>query len=239
MKTETDDEITEELLAEEDGPDIKEIISDIVPKKKRKNAKAPEEYINKDLMWAAFKDYYDAVEKDGDIMIPLNLALMIDDIVTHMQQRPNFSNYSWLEEMAGDAKVKMFKAVNDRSFKLYKTAEIVDTIDKKGDIVVYFMSKKAKKDFIDNKKLEPEDVISEKNGKKYITFKSNPFGFYSRIVWHCFINRIKKEKQVNETKIAYQEEIYERMYASEAWKNVRRQKVSSDDGDDDTLEFTE
>lgn len=239
MNPDIDDELTDEIHVE-DEPDLKDILVDDIPKKKRKNAKAPEEYINKDLMWDSFNDYYSAVQKTPDMYIPLNLALMIDAIVTHMSQRPNFSGYSWLEEMAGDAKVKMFKAVKDKSFKLFKTAEIVDTIEKKGEIFVYFMSKKAKKDFIDNKKLELEDVVENIDGKKYITFKSNPFGFYSRIVWHCFINRIKKEKQINDTKIAYQEEIYERMYASESWKNVRRQKISYDDGEDgDIIEFTE
>ena len=226
---------------EPDDIDIDEIdviddqIDDFVkPRRKRRSKEEREEqdkqdYVNKEKMWNALKEYYEASEKDPDMMIPLELATMVNDIGEHMRYRPNFSAYSWMDDMVGDAKVKIFKAVKEKAFKLFKTALIVDITEKADETTIFFWTKKARKDVIAEKTLDADDVIFEKDGQKYITFKSNPFGFYSAIVWNCYINRIKKEKQFQETMANYQTEVYENMYASDVWKNVRRQKIFYDD----------
>ncbi len=235
-----DDTYIEELT--DDIPDVDDISFDIKPRRKRRSReeKAEQEkelYLNKTEMWEALRDYYIASDKDPDMMIPIKLATMINDIIDGMASRPNFNGYSWIDDMVGDAKEKCFKAVRNKTFKLTKTAEIVEMVKKKDDMgneqtTVFYKNVRKKKDVIDSRIIEPQDILFDKEGKQYITFNQNPFGFYSTTVFNCCINRIKKEKTINQTKHEYQSEIYEQMYASEAWRNVRRQKILY--GDDAT-----
>lgn len=327
-----DDELDEIINVEEEIPDFSELELDAKErrrlKKLEKKERILEEYVNKEKMWVALKDYYEKSDMNPEIGIPLELARMIDDIVTNMSHRPNFSNYvqhsNWMVDMIGDAKVKVFKAVADRAFKHYKCNEVYDDIDElskiiidKDDIIrnvgksIFFWTTKKKKPDISSRHIEDSDEVEiitpvraiivdtkkknlitlnvngvdlvyvvnsdtrimhddnnlklkelhdgtvvhlyqkvlnnahvalalilsgNTNPRKYITYKSNPFGFYSQIVWHCFINRIKKEKQDHATLQAYQEDVYENMHSSEAWRNVRRQRIVYDDDGENIVE---
>jgi hypothetical protein len=274
MTTEYDD-IEDTLEIEEEIPEMsdKQYLKEL--KKLKKKEKLQEDYINKERMWNALKSYYEQSEKTPHMMIPLELSMMVDDIVNHMAHRPNFNGYvknsNWLVDMTGDAKVKAFKAVADKAFSLYTTVDILTQIEHEGQKIVYYIYRKAKKKQLSSDKsvlfetleackifvkeqgfkrngpllvvrnprsradyftigireLVEEDVINQESNT--LIFKANPFGFYSQIVWHSFINRIKKNQQIQDTVKDYQHEIYENMYASETWRNVRRQKVFYDD----------
>jgi len=217
------DESIEELLDLSERP---------TRKRKEKKDKKTNEYINKDDMWLAFKEYYDLCEKNPDSYITEKLAKMISDIPENMKRLGNFNQYSWLEEMVGDAKIKMFKAVKEQLFSLNTRGKVllkhVDESD--GRTTVKFEKMRNKKLVSVIKILGEEDSLEfDEDGNELVVFKNNPFGFYSRICWNCFINRIKDENKRTDTHKRFQEEMYEKVYASESWKNVRRQKIMYDD----------
>jgi hypothetical protein len=191
-------------------------------------------------MWQEIYNYYELLGKDYDwtkqkifvknniynITISNRLTQMIDDIATKMGYRPNFLNYSYLDEMRGDARTKMFKAIRDCSFKCYTTAKIVKEVEKNGEYLIHYYDKKGK---LQAKPREETDVYETlANGDKMITFRANAFGYYSRIASHAFLNRIKKEKLIDETKKAFQCEVWERMLATENFQSVRRPKTMTD-----------
>ena len=75
-----------------------------------------------------------------------------------------FINYSYKEEMIGDALIKMFSALKRKKF----------------------------------------DVKSE----------TSPFGYFTTIAFHAFINRIKKEKKHHDTLVEYRQRKYEEELSS-------------------------
>jgi hypothetical protein len=81
-----------------------------------------------------------------------------------LSYNPKFINYSYKEEMVGDALIKMFSALKRKKY----------------------------------------DVNSE----------SSPFGYFTTIAFHAFINRIKKEKKHHETLVEYRERKYEEILST-------------------------
>jgi hypothetical protein len=102
-----------------------------------------------------FKNQIEKYYKDGDMID--ELALSVYQIANRLAFAPNFINYTYREEMVGDALIKMYEALTSKKFK------------------------------------------SE---------KGNPFSYFTKIAFHAFCNRIKKEKRMHSTLIAYQEEVY-------------------------------
>lgn len=138
-------EEVDEFIVEEEIPELIELS----PKKRKKREKDNQDYIDKNLMWNALKNYYDKCVDSVTCAIPTDLALMIDEIITQMAHRPNFSGYmkqeNWLDDMKGDARVKAFKAVVDKSFSLFTVAPILLQIKSEASHLVYYLYKKAKK----------------------------------------------------------------------------------------------
>lgn len=93
----------------------------------------------------------------GDKNLTDDLALSVQKIATRLAFAPNFINYTYREEMVGDAVVKMIKALREEKF----------------------------------------------NPKK-----GNPFSYFTKIAFHAFCNRIKKEKKTKETLTEYQDEVF-------------------------------
>ena len=226
-----------------------EMVLDDIPKKRtrrKKNESSPnDDYVNKDEMWQELFDYYKSLGSvyDWDLQkvndknvfpkISNRLTTIINDIATKMGYRANFCRYSWLDEMIGDAVLKMIKAVRDCSFKCYTIAEII-AVDNFNNTVTYY----DKKGQVQNKPFEDTDTYFEgEDHKDYIKFKANPFGYFSRITSHSYLNRIKKEKDAEKTKRAFQEETWERLYSNENFRNVRRQKII--DSDENEVIFDE
>ena len=90
--------------------------------------------------------------------MPDALAMSVYQIANRLAFAPNFLNYSYREEMVGDALIKMYEALNSHKFK------------------------------------------SE---------KGNPFSYFTKIAFHAFCNRIKKEKRIRQALTLYQEEVYD------------------------------
>lgn len=236
---------TEEL--EDDSTDFVEeldLVLEEKPKRRTRRTKEEretEEYVSKEEMWNELYRYYESlgdcydwekqkiIKKDIFPNISARLTTIIHDIATKMGYRANFCRYSWIDEMIGDATLKMVKAVRDCSFKCYTIAEIISKTTDDGNEFISFIDKKGQ---AQKKQREETDYFFTENGKNYIKFKANPFGYFSRITSHSYLNRIKKEKVLEETKRAFQEETWEKLYTDENFRNMRRPKyIDSDEND--------
>ena len=81
-------------------------------KRKKKNKDVEKHYVNAKDFYEQIKEYY----KTG--IIPDVLAESLVKIATGLSYAPNFINYSWKDEMVGDAILKMFSALKHKKFKV-------------------------------------------------------------------------------------------------------------------------
>lgn len=82
-------------------------------KKKRKNQDKPY-YVNAKEFSAALKKYYGTDDED----IGEELGTYIFKIATGLSYAPNFINYTYKEDMVGDAIYKMLLAVKNKKFDI-------------------------------------------------------------------------------------------------------------------------
>jgi len=240
-----DEEIEKEEVIDESYVDLDELLEDdsFLPKKRTRRKKSEivttDEYVNKNEMWNELYNYYKSLGDNYDwanqkllnknVFPPISdkLTSIVFDIATKMGHRANFCGYSWLDEMKGDAMHKMIKSIRDCLFACYSTVPYFDKDDDKNTICYY-----DKKDRLQTRSIEEDDVFFVKDGKNYVTFKANPFGYFSRITTNSYLNRIKKENELDEAKRAFQEDTWERLYSNENFRNVRRQRfIESDEND--------
>lgn len=78
----------------------------------RKSNKKKENYVNAKEFLQHIKNYYDT---DGET-ISRELGESIYKIASGLSFAPNFINYSYREDMVGDATVKMISALRNRKF---------------------------------------------------------------------------------------------------------------------------
>tara|TARA_R100000808_G_scaffold13636_1_gene32889 strand:- start:22 stop:585 length:564 start_codon:yes stop_codon:yes gene_type:complete len=81
-------------------------------RKKQSKADAEKNYVNAKEFYAEIKEYYRT-----DI-IPDHLAESVYKIAVGLSFAPNFINYSYKDEMVGDAVVKMFSALKNKKFNI-------------------------------------------------------------------------------------------------------------------------
>lgn len=241
-------EILDEDIDSAEEVDI-DTLDDIVPPpvKVRKNKKETEIYIQPEEMWNELKSYYESLgdnydwttqkikNKDDNLYptFPLRLATMINEIAERMTYLPNFREYSWKAEMVGDAVLKMVKAVRDCSFKGYSTDKIVKTMERNGKNYFCHFDRRNK---LREKVIRPDATIETRDDGDYITYKSDPFNYYTGICANSFINRIKKENQAKDTLDAYQAITWDKVLATEQYQNVRRPRVMDSDENENFYE---
>lgn len=90
------------------------------PKKKKKrarksSAKKKTYYVNPAEFLQDITDYYN--QKDSDI-IPEKLGESVYKIASGLSYAPNFINYSYKDEMIGDAILKMITAIKNKKFDI-------------------------------------------------------------------------------------------------------------------------
>lgn len=177
-------------------------------------------YVNPDEMWENIVDYY-----ENDHIVPDSVARNIQDIAEKISFMSCFINYSWRNEMIGDAKLKMMEALVKKKFRPWRDEISLDQdeiMNNKGDILV-----KVEGEW---RKLDKEEKLL---GNKLVA-KNNAFSYYTRIAYHAFLNRLKKEKKAKETIEAYQEKVWEEYLSSgNGWENVKRPKIMDSDENDD------
>ena len=105
-KTATTEAVTEKAATKKKASKKK------APKKKRKKAKEKKHYVNPKDFYDQIKEYYRT-----DI-IPDVLAESINKIATGLSYAPNFINYSYKDDMIGDAILKMFSALRNKKFNV-------------------------------------------------------------------------------------------------------------------------
>lgn len=125
---------------------------------------------------AAMRAYYDSDE------ISEELAIYIKKIAEGLSYAPNFINYTYKEEMVGDAILKMVQALEHKKFDLEN--------------------------------------------------RDNPFGYFTTIAFHAFINRIKKEKKQREMINDYQEQVYNELMCENNQTNVGQVYVADNTNDE-------
>tara|TARA_B100001123_G_scaffold430417_1_gene550338 strand:- start:4462 stop:4959 length:498 start_codon:yes stop_codon:yes gene_type:complete len=82
------------------------------PKKKKKSKSA--HYVSGKVLLQQIKDYY---EQDPEKPPPDDLATNLFKIAKGLSFAPNFINYSYKDDMIGDAIVKMFSALQQQKFR--------------------------------------------------------------------------------------------------------------------------
>lgn len=82
------------------------------PKKKRTKAKDKPYYVEPKAFKAALREFYSTDDLTDD------LADMVQKIAYGLSYAPNFINYSYKDDMVGDALVKMFKALQAKKFNI-------------------------------------------------------------------------------------------------------------------------
>lgn len=111
---------------------------------------------------AEFKKQIEIFYKTGECTNYLGDCL--NKIAEGLGYSPKFINYSYKEDMIGDALIKMFSALKRKKF----------------------------------------DVKSE----------TSPFGYFTTIAFHAFINRIKKEKKHHDTLNEFKQRKYEEILST-------------------------
>ncbi len=91
--------------------DILEVV--VVIEKPKRGKKNVEHYVNPRQLEEKIITYYDSGNLDN---MDTSLAEDISKIANRLSFRPNFINYSYKEEMVGDAIVKMFSALRNKKF---------------------------------------------------------------------------------------------------------------------------
>jgi len=110
-----DPQITEfvEKILQSDVPVIEPVVGNKKIRKKKKPSEKPH-YVNG-------KDFEDAIRKYYETdKITDYLGEAIKKIACGLSFAPNFINYSYKDEMVGDAVVKMYQALKYKKFKLDK-----------------------------------------------------------------------------------------------------------------------
>lgn len=227
---ELDDDIPEDLI-----DDLDPIIADLPKSATKKKKKETDVYVDPIEMWEEIEAYYNRSKKGDLPEITHKLAKMIDDISIKVGYRPNFINYSYKDEMVGDAKLKMFKALRDHSFKLHTKVKIIDSFYDEGRRKMTYLDKKGR---LKPRFEEKWDVYEWIDGSEWVTFRSAVFGYYTHICFNAYLNRIKKEKLLDDTKKEYQLQVWDKQLSTEAWQNVKRPKHTTD-YDENEVSFEE
>jgi len=103
------DQAVTELL----NVDSVKLIAEVVPETPKKiKPKDKVHYVNSKEFEDEIKNYYNT----GNITIKLGESL--NKIANGLSYAPNFMNYSYKEDMVGDAIVKMFSALKNKKFKI-------------------------------------------------------------------------------------------------------------------------
>jgi len=131
-----------------------------------------EHYVEPEVFKKQILDYYDTKVFTNDV------AESIYKIASRLAFSSNFINYTYREEMVGDAVLRMVEALT---------------------------------------------------AKKFDPAKGNPFSYFTKIAFHAFCNRIKREKRSREALTNYQEEVYGKTLGD---RNAEQSEMDNDSHDD-------
>jgi hypothetical protein len=105
-------DIQDTFVVEENKPTVISAPVDTTEVKKKIKPKDRVHYVNSKEFEDEIRNYYNT----GNITIKLGESL--NKIANGLSYAPNFLNYSYKDEMVGDAIVKMFSALKNKKFKI-------------------------------------------------------------------------------------------------------------------------
>jgi hypothetical protein len=107
----SDDEISDEILLDDDIISLDDVIK---PKRKKRGAKKEEFYVEPKKFDEEILNYYDTG------VLTNELADMVSKIAHKLSYASNFINYTYREDMVGDALIRMFKALMSKKYDRVK-----------------------------------------------------------------------------------------------------------------------
>jgi hypothetical protein len=108
---ESDDEISDDILLDDDIISLDDVIK---PKRRKRGAKKEEFYVEPKKFDEEILKYYDTG------ILTNELADMVNKIAHKLSYASNFINYTYREDMVGDALIRMFKALMSKKYDRVK-----------------------------------------------------------------------------------------------------------------------
>jgi len=108
---ESDDEISDDILLDDDIISLDDVIK---PKRRKRGAKKEEFYVEPKKFDEEILNYYDTG------VLTNELADMVSKIAHKLSYASNFINYTYREDMVGDALIRMFKALMSKKYDRVK-----------------------------------------------------------------------------------------------------------------------
>jgi hypothetical protein len=107
----SDEEISDEILLDDDIISLDDVIK---PKRRKRGAKKEEFYVEPKKFDEEILNYYDTG------VLTNELADMVSKIAHKLSYASNFINYTYREDMVGDALIRMFKALMSKKYDRVK-----------------------------------------------------------------------------------------------------------------------
>jgi len=148
-------------------------------------------YIDRDVLEEEIKKYYNT-----DVFSEA-LGSMIQKIAYGLSYATNYINYTYKEDMISDAIMNMFKAIYKKNFNFNKV--------KCPECEHIFLLKSTE----DNPYPTPKKTKCPNCKKSIVPVRFNPFSYLTQIASFAFINRIKIENKLNDSKLDYAQKVYE------------------------------
>jgi hypothetical protein len=168
--------------------------------KSKKGRKPGKYYIDNSELVKEIRDFYKTE------VFSRQLGLYVLKIVDGIAHSPNFMNYSYLEEMRGDATWRITKAITDKGCKIVPE-ELVG--EHKKDEEGNLMYNTVKIEVGDDEFITELALDKDGNKTPTIVAQNNIFGYFSMIAWRAFQNRIKIEKKFHNTSEEYKEKVFD------------------------------
>ena len=222
----------------------KEYMNSLTVKRSATKADRERFYVNPIDMWNEIDGYYEAPPES---VITEALGSMISKICEKIGYMMSFKDYSWLDEMRGEAIVHICESIINKNFSLWskvkiKRIEIEPSKKRNGEtydktIIYYDFFDRRKKIWVEKGKevdVGWGDYFYTENNTKMFSFRNNPFSYYSKVAYHAYVHRLKLEKKAVDIREAYQEKIWEDQFcAGGSFENTKRPTYNAEVAEDE------
>ncbi len=150
-----------------------------------------------------------------------SLGKMIQKIAYGLSFATNYINYTYKEDMISDAINNMFKAIYKKNFNFNKV--------KCPKCEQIFELKSTEEDPYP----KPEFIECPHCNKLIQPIRFNPFSYLTQIASYAFINRIKIENKLNDSKLLYIQKVYDDIMTDNPYYYTYIKSLENNDNIDD------